>query len=71
MEKDSIVRMFGLKVRYQSFVAVSVLREHECYGRSWMAGGGGAVVVQLRQLLRRVGIGRILRRTTSCNDEIG
>ena len=63
--------MFGLKVRYQRFVVVSVLGKHECYGRSWVAGRGGPVVVQLRQLLRWVGIGRILRRTTSCDDEIG
>ena len=71
MEKDSIVRTFGLKVRYQSLVVVSVLGEHERYGRSWVAGRCGAVVVQLRQLLGRVGIGWILGRTTSCDDEIG
>lgn len=51
MEEDRIIRFSSLVVRYKSFVVVSVLFVHEHYGRSWVAGGGGAVVAQLWQLL--------------------
>ena len=71
MEKDGIVRFPGLVVRCKSFVVVSVFLVHECDGRSWVAGGGGAIVAQLWQLLRRVWVGRVLVWTTSRDDEVG
>ena len=71
MEKDGIVRFPSLVVRCKSFVVVSVLLVHECDGRSWVASGGGAIVAQLWQLLRRVWVGRVLVWTTSRDDEVG
>ncbi len=51
VEEDGVVRFPALVVRGQRFVRVSVLRVDEGDGGARVAGRGGGVVAELRQLL--------------------
>ena len=71
MEEYSVVLFSGHVIWYKSLVVVFVVLVHECYRRTWMASGGGGVVIQLRKILRRVGVWRVLEGATVGDNEVG